>query len=207
MRSRRGDEVRFSRRRIGRGWACLGIAVGIGIASSSLRLVAQNAVNPSAAVTEEFEHRVAEYIKLRKSADATLSPLRKPTDSPEKLRQHQRELRNAVVARRPAAAQGNIFTPQISAEFRRLIGLAYHADAKHIRESLLHAEPGTGELQVRVNQEYPDAKPLQSMPPTLLGNLPQLPPGLEYRTVGRELVLRDVDANLIVDVVAGVIPE
>lgn len=67
--------MRRSRRSIGRGRACLGIAVGIGIASPALRLVAQNAVNPSAAVTEEFEHRVAECIKLRKSADAALSPL------------------------------------------------------------------------------------------------------------------------------------
>jgi hypothetical protein len=169
--------------------------------------VAQNAANHGAAVTQDFENRVTEYMKLRKSADAALPPLRKPTDSPEKLRQHQRELRKAIVARRAAATQGNIFTPEISAEFRRLIGIAYRADAKHIHESLQHAEPVTGQLQVRVNQEYPDTKPLQSMPPSLLGNLPPLPPGLEYRTVGRELVLRDVDANLIVDAVAGVIPE
>jgi len=45
------------------------------------------------------------------------------------------------------------------------------------------------------------------MPPSLLSNLPLLPPELEYRTVGRDVVLRDVGANLIVDVVAGVIPE
>ncbi|MGO8786529.1 MAG: hypothetical protein ACLQVL_03995 [Terriglobia bacterium] len=134
-------------------------------------------------------------------------PLGKPTDSPGKLRQHQRELRKAIVARRPAAAQGNIFTPEISAEFRRLIGIAYSADGKHIRESLLDAEPGTGQWQVRVNQEYPYTEPLQLMPPSLLGNLPSLPPELEYRTVGRELVLRDVGANLIVDAVSGGIPE
>lgn len=206
MRSRRGDEGKFSSRPAA--WAWLGIAVGIGIASSlPHRTAAQDAVNPGAAVTQDFENRVAGYIKLRKSAEAALPPLRKPTDSPEKLRQHQSELRKAIVARRPDAAQGNIFTPEITAEFRRLIGIAYHAESTHIHESLQHAEPGTGQLQVRVNQEYPDAKPLQSMPPSLLANLPPLPPGLEYRTVGRELVLRDVDANLIVDAVAGVIPE
>jgi hypothetical protein len=36
---------------------------------------------------------------------------------------------------------------------------------------------------------------------------PALPPELEYRTVGRDLVLRDVGAHLIVDAVQGVIPE
>jgi hypothetical protein len=38
------------------------------------------------------------------------------------------------------------------------------------------------------------------MPPSLLLNLPELPKELEYRFVGRELVLRDSAANLIVDV-------
>lgn len=191
-----------------RGWAFFALAVGIGIASLSPQEAgAQNAVNPGAALTQEFENRVAEYLKLRKSAEATLPPLRKPTDSPEKLRRHQHALRKAIVARRSGAVQGNFFTPEISAEFHRLIGIAYQADAKRIRESFLHAEPGTRLLHVRVNHEYPDSKPLQSMPPSLLSNLPALPPELEYRTVGRDLVLRDVGANLIVDVVPGVIPE
>jgi len=30
-------------------------------------------------------------------------------------------------------------------------------------------------------------------------NLPELPPQLEYRVVGRSLILRDSEANLIVD--------
>ena len=39
------------------------------------------------------------------------------------------------------------------------------------------------------------------MPPSLLLNLPKLPKELEYRFVGRELILRDIAANLIVDVI------
>jgi hypothetical protein len=191
-----------------RAWALFALAVGIGIASSSPRnACAQNAVNAGAALTQKFENRVADYVKLRKSAEASLPPLRKPTESPEKLRRHQHALRRAIVDRRPGAVQGNIFSTAISAEFRRLIGIAYESDAKRIRQSFLHAEPGTSEVRVRVNHEYPDTKPLQSMPPSLLSNLPELPPELEYRTAGRDLVLRDVGANLIVDVAPGVIPE
>jgi len=33
-----------------------------------------------------------------------------------------------------------------------------------------------------------------------------LPPGLEYRFIGRDLVLLDVDADLTVDVLAAVLP-
>ena len=40
----------------------------------------------------------------------------------------------------------------------------------------------------------------------LLTPLPALPPGLEYRVVGRDLVLRDVDANLVLDVLDLALP-
>jgi len=157
---------------------------------------AQTAVNPDAALVQEFQKRVAEYVKIHKSAGATLEPLRS-TVSQEKIRHHQHELREAILAQRAGAVQGNIFTPEIGAEFRRLIGIAYQTEDQHIRESLKRSEPV--KLRFRVNQEYPDDKPLQSMPSSLLLNLPQLPPELEYRLVGRDLVLRDVGANLIVD--------
>ena len=48
--------------------------------------------------------------------------------------------------------------------------------------------------------------PLQSTPPSLLMNLPDLPKGLEYRLLGNELVLRDADANVIVDYVPNAVP-
>jgi hypothetical protein len=44
------------------------------------------------------------------------------------------------------------------------------------------------------------------MPPDLLARLPRLPRGLEYRFVNHDLVLRDIDANLIIDVVPEAIP-
>jgi hypothetical protein len=77
-------------------------------------------------------------------------------------------------------------------------------DASHVRQSLQHAEP----VRVRlvVNTAYPSGVPLQSTPPTLLMNLPPLPPELDYRVVGNNLVLRDAKANLVIDFVPNVIP-
>jgi hypothetical protein len=40
---------------------------------------------------------------------------------------------------------------------------------------------------------------LQTFPPTLLANLPKLPPELEYRFVDNALILRDTKANVVVD--------
>jgi hypothetical protein len=37
------------------------------------------------------------------------------------------------------------------------------------------------------------------MPANLLAALPDLPPDLEYRFVGRHLILRDARANMIID--------
>ena len=98
-------------------------------------------------------------------------------------------------------------TSEISAEFRRLIGIAMRgADAVRIKESLRSAEPVN--VPLRVNSTYPaPAKvPLQSTPPTLLLNLPRLPKELQYRIVGQTLVLYDVSSNLIVDFLPSAIP-
>jgi hypothetical protein len=46
---------------------------------------------------------------------------------------------------------------------------------------------------------------LQSTPPTILANLPPLPPECDYRLMGRDLVLRDAKTNLIVDIVPNAI--
>jgi len=62
-------------------------------------------------------------------------------------------------------------------------------------------------MELQINQSYPEDVPLQSTPPTLLLNLPQLPDGLEYRLLDRELVLRDTQANIIVDYVPNALPE
>ena len=39
------------------------------------------------------------------------------------------------------------------------------------------------------------------MPPNLLAALPDLPEDLEYRIVNRDLILHDIDANIVVDVI------
>jgi hypothetical protein len=58
---------------------------------------------------------------------------------------------------------------------------------------------------LKVNTPY-TADALPTVPPNVLANLPQLPEDLEYRILGRDLILRDVHANLIVDFVPRIIP-
>jgi hypothetical protein len=128
----------------------------------------------------------------------------KPTVSQDAITHHEREMAEGIRKARRDAVQGAIFTPEIAAEFRRLIGIAMQgSDAGHVHQSLQHAEPV--KIDLRINRSYPDGVPLQSTPPTLLMNLPPLPPELDYRLVGSNLVLRDAKANLILDYVPNAI--
>ena len=58
---------------------------------------------------------------------------------------------------------------------------------------------------LKVNAMYPPDTPLPSTPPQVLMNLPNLPEQLEYRIVGKNLIIRDVEANIVVDFVPNAI--
>jgi hypothetical protein len=57
-----------------------------------------------------------------------------------------------------------------------------------------------------VNQVYPTTYPLATFPATLLPLLPPLPEKVEYRIVQNYLVLRDIEANLIIDFMPNAVP-
>jgi hypothetical protein len=161
-------------------------------------------VNEDSKRIADFEARVTAYLNLHNKA-STGVPQHKPTSSPEEITSRQSELAAKIRALRPGAKRGEIFSAGISAEFRRLIRMSWKgSDAKHMKASFEHSEPVRVPLQI--NREYPARVPLQSMPPTLLRNLPTLPKELEYRVVGRRLVLRDITADLIVDFTGDIIP-
>lgn len=161
-------------------------------------------VNPDAHIIQEFQNRIAGYLKLHKSIEGQLPPLT-PTDSPEKILQHQQELARRIRDARKQTGEGDIFAPECRAEFRRLIGIAMRGEqAARIQKSLVNSEPV--QFPVNINASYPPGVPLQTTPPTILQNLPRLPPEIEYRIVDHQLILRDVNANLIIDFMAEAIP-
>jgi len=151
-----------------------------------------------------FQEQLSDYLKLRKTAVDQLPKL-KSTSSAEALTERQGLVAAGIQMARAGAAQGTIFTPEVAQEFRQFGKQAMEGrKGKRVRRSLAHSEPV--QATIRVNQPYPRGVPLQSMPPTLLKGLPKLPKELEYRLVSRTLVLRDVEANLIVDYLPEAIP-
>jgi hypothetical protein len=177
--------------------------------AASVVLLAQApvAVNPDAAIVQDFQKRVADYQKLHKTLEAK-QPRLKRTPSQEKIEHHEKELAHQIREARRTAKQGDIFSPEISSEFRRLIALAMQGqNAARVKASLNSAEPEVRvQVKVEVNHKYPSSVPLQSTPPTLLMNLPKLPPEVEYRVVGHYLVLMDSKASLILDFIPNAVP-
>lgn len=136
-------------------------------------------------------------MKIHSAAEAEVGRV-VPTPSPTTLQAKSQALADSIRAKREGAAPGNIFTPQIAEEFRRLIA----ANLKH-RNHRIRASIRSGELvmtAVHVNGAYPEGVPLETMPPSLLLALPKLPKELDYRFVGSALLLRDITPNVIVDV-------
>jgi hypothetical protein len=153
-------------------------------------------------IVADFGSRVAKYIDLRKKAGD--SP--KPTKEPAKLAESRKQIADKVVTERADAKQGEVFTPEIAAYFKRQIAATFAgSEGAKIRASLRRAEPVHG-VALKVNGAYPQGVPLQSTPPTVLLNLPRLPKELEYRIVGHDFALHDTVTNLIVDFIPDAIP-
>ena len=173
-------------------------ALALAVIASSQQAPAPNSTAP----LKDFETRVSAYMKTHRAAEADVSALRK-TASAEEITKRQAELAVSLREHRPAK-QGDIFTPEIATEFRRLVAITMKGPAAtRVKKSLKSAEPV--ELSLKVNDTYPERAPLQSTPPTLLMTLPKLPPELEYRVVGRALILLDVKAGILVDFIPDLI--
>ena len=158
------------------------------------------AVNPEAKVLADFKTRIDGYVDLRKKADSG-APTLKETNEPAKIQMAQEALAKRIMTTRAHAKRGDIFTPEITLRFRRLL----RPELKDPDTKQLIQEDNPGNVKFKVNGPYPDAEPLSTVPPNVLASLPQLPPDLEYRFVGKHLILRDSRANLVVDYIANAI--
>ena len=175
-------------------------------AAGSALAQAKPAVNSDAQLLADFKARVDKYDEMRKKADDSAPPLKK-TDDPAKIKDAQQGLGERVGAARAGAKQGDVFTPEISALIRRLV----HPETKDpdtkalLKEKKDQPKPESVPLW-KVGMPYPEKEPLATMPPDVLERLPKLPADMEYRFVGKHLILRDVRSNTIVDFAPNVIP-
>jgi hypothetical protein len=140
----------------------------------------------------DFNRRVDDYVALRSRLEVGLPPLVVTTNADDIERFEHRLAERIDDAR--GSRRGQLFASAMEGQLKRMLGL--HADAATIA---LIMEDGPGEIDVDINETYSKEYPLATMPPKLLLLLPDLPKDLEYRFVGRHLVLRDARANIVID--------
>lgn len=150
-----------------------------------------------------FVARVDAYAALRDKVEASLPPF-EATKDPIKLTARQRALAAALIAARPDAAPGDLFAAESRPAIARIVRADFAGRSRVDRRALVQDLP-QGAV-VAVNAEYPAQLPLVTVPPGLLRALPPLPDDLEYRIVGRDLILLDTRAGLVLDVLPGVVP-
>jgi len=148
----------------------------------------------------EFTERVSEYLLLRDEAARGLPRERLFDDAREMLALRD-ALRQAIRHARPTARAGDLFTPQAGAAFRHIIAVtaaAHRVDPNDIVREL-RSERLPGARHPVVNGAY-DWRLGAWMWPALLQALPPLPTDLQYRIVDDDLVIIDLRAGLVVDV-------
>lgn len=107
-------------------------------------------------------------------------------------------LAGAIERARQGAEVGDMFTAPVASVIKRRIAEAVRTKQLTSVLAGIDDEGGTGPSP-KVHLRLPVTAQMATMPPDLLKVLPQLPKELEYRILGRFLVLRDVDASLIID--------
>jgi hypothetical protein len=153
--------------------------------------------NPSALALQDFKARIDAYVALHKKEESAGVALKK-TNDPAEISAAEKILAARIRAARANAKPGDIFTPEIRAEFRKLIAQPMKGDAKADARQIVK-DDAPASMPLKVNADYPEGAPLPTVPVSVLRNLPTLPAELEYRIIGGHLILRDTNANLVVD--------
>ena len=159
-------------------------------------------VNPHAQAMVEFKKRVDGYLELRKAVTQKY-PEVKETGNPAKIHEREVNLGKGIAMARANAKAGDIFGP-LSTYLLKSVEDDWNSRSPADQKAMLSELPKG--LILKVNQPYPSNLPLATAPSRLLAQLPMLPEELEYRLLNRRLLLRDRDANLIVDVLVGTEP-
>ena len=157
-------------------------------------------------VLDQFERSIEDHVQLHRRVEQSL-PFGRMFDDAEEMFAAREALRRSLVEARSGARQGDIFTPSVSQLLRKRLARAIewhqYDPADILADNRAERTPGTPMPQV--NATFPWGLGA-AMWPTLLRVLPELSEEVEYRFVDRDLVLIDMHANLVLDILEGALP-
>ena len=180
---------------------CVGAAVAAGCGENREERAADGAQGEAPIVA--FNKRVNDYAEWRRKMIGPLDRL-DDTKTPQEIAKRESGLADRITKERKEG-QGALFTPDVAPILIARIKDTYKTSPL-VRETRKDAEDEVPDFVPQVNTPYPTTHPLGTFPPTLLAVLPELPKELEYRIVTHHLILRDIEANTVVDVLPHAIP-
>jgi hypothetical protein len=202
--------------------ALLGSVATGGCSSASKETIAPpQTVEMDAETLRKFQHEIEEYVELRQSVLKKIPPI-DARSTPAEIEAHQKALTQAIAAYRKGAKRGDIFKPEVEAAIRRTLHREFAGpDGPSLLKDVKQGNPRVEgnptpkdpskevkpPITVAVNALYPDSAPFSSVPPSLLLKLPLLPDQVRYRFIGRALILRDTEANVILDYIPDIVPD
>jgi hypothetical protein len=177
--------------------ALLGGSLLIAISTAPPPTFAQSNQTSDEQALQPMRKALADYVALRERLHQEVPPLA-PNSEARDIATASDALARAIMRARVKARQGDFFDK-----------IASQVITRRLRETITTANLAADLAAIddepprvttpRLHLRFPDAAQMASMPPSLLRVLPTLPEGLEYRIVGKDLVLRDVGAALILD--------
>jgi hypothetical protein len=189
--------------------------------AKAVDLVPPQNVKMDSELLNDFYDEIADYVKLRHKAVDVVPPLPAQATS-EQIAARQKALTLAILKYNRKAKQGDIFKPPIEAAFRRILTEAFTGpEGRAMMDSLKQGNPRLEgvpnprdpsheqirNVTLRVNLLYPEDAPFSSVPGSLLRLIPALPEQVRYRFIGRALIVRDTEANVILDFIRDVVPD
>jgi hypothetical protein len=155
------------------------------------------------AVLKAFSDRVSAYVAMKKKLEADVPRVKPGDGATGRVESREQQLTARLREARKEAKVGDIFG-DAAAYFRQTI--VRDTATRGVRDAYAAMQEVPPRSPPAVNATYPKEAALATVPPLILVNLPRLPDGLEYRFMGRDLILRDRDANLVVDFVRDAVP-
>ena len=148
-------------------------------------------IDIDAEALEEFREETDEYVELRNKLESQLPPL--PTQAaPEQVHAHGIALGDLIMSARRRAKQGDIFVSEVEPLIRERAQTVFASLEGAQDKAAIQDEQSERRVAARVNQRYPDNMPLSAVPASVIASLPPLPPDLQYRFLGRHLILNDI---------------
>ena len=188
--------VRHSRT-LARGWRVIALSFAVLIGTPAYAQVPDTATS----ALHAFEIEVQDYARLHRRLEQQIGPIELSTPVAE-INRRILALAAAIRAERGDVRQGDFFTPVLADLLRARVNDALTAH-EFTADDVRHAGRVDGVDYRRVTLRVSDTFPwvlAVAMFPCVIDALPPLPPELQYRIVGSDLLLIDIHASLILDI-------